>query len=291
MAVPPDLPRNAIAERRALRELLVYLALTFSITFGLGAAVIFFRPQFEALFGPTGPLLESWPYYLAVSAPTISAVLVSAAFGGLTGVRTLFSGLVRPFRSRWLLAAFLTFPFGLLLWGLVERAITPGAAPHGVDLNALVSAPLIWFTTAKIFVDPGPWGEETGWRGFALPRLLTRLSPPKSAIVLGVIWGVWHTPAFLASGTTQFGLNFGWFLLAAVCLTFLMTWIYVNANGNYLVAGVVPHAVANLMGFRAFHDLKVEALVLLAIAGLIFATFGPTLRGWRLASPVAADAR
>jgi hypothetical protein len=44
------------------------------------------------------------------------------------------------------------------------------------------------------------------------------------------------------------------------------------------------------MGFRAFHDLKVEALVLLAIAGLIFAIFGPTLRGWRLASPVAADA-
>jgi hypothetical protein len=43
----------------AVRELIAFFALTFAITFGLGIAVIFFRPQFEGAFGPLGPLLTS----------------------------------------------------------------------------------------------------------------------------------------------------------------------------------------------------------------------------------------
>jgi uncharacterized protein len=281
---------DATARRRALRELGAYLALTFAITFGLGAAVIFFRRQFEAVFGPIGPLLVSWPYYLAVCAPTISAVLCSAAFGGWAGVRSLFAGLTRGFQLRWLFVALLALPVALLVWGLVERIALGAAAAHSADIRAIVISPLLWFTTAKIFVDPGPWGEETGWRGYALPRLLTRFSPLTAAIILGVIWGLWHTPAFLASGLTQFGVNYGWFLVAAVCLTILMTWIYVNANRNFLVAGFIPHAVANLMGdVHAFRAVKIEALALLTIAVLIVVVSGPRLQGrWFARRPAQA---
>lgn len=37
--------QDTVAKRRAVRELIAFFALTFAITFGLGAAVIFFRPQ------------------------------------------------------------------------------------------------------------------------------------------------------------------------------------------------------------------------------------------------------
>jgi uncharacterized protein len=243
--------RATVARRRASRELIAFFALTFAITFGLGLAVIFFRPQFEAVFGPLGPLLVSWPYYVGVSAPTISAVVLSALFGGLEGVKNLFRGLVRPFQLRWLFVAI------------------------------LVSAPLTLLTTANIFVDPGPWGEETGWRGFALPRLLTRFSPLTAAIVLGVFWG-WHAPGFLASGLTQSKYKFGWFLLAVICMSIFLTWIYVNANRNFLVAGFIPHAVNNLMGFsNAFIDAKIQALVMIAIVVLILVFSGGL---WRAVS-------
>ena len=60
--------QDTLARRRAVRELIAFFALTFAITFGLGVAVIFFRPEFEAVFGPLGPPLVSWPYYVAVCA-------------------------------------------------------------------------------------------------------------------------------------------------------------------------------------------------------------------------------
>jgi uncharacterized protein len=273
------------AKRRAVRELLAFFGLTFAITFALGAAVIFFRPQFEAVFGPLGPLLTSWPYYVAVCTPTISAVLLSALFAGLEGVKALFRGLVRPFQLRWVLIALLTFPTGLLLWGLAERVLFGGDVSHAINIHAiLISAPLTLFTTANIVIDPGPWGEETGWRGFALPRLLTRFSPLTAAIILGVIWGVWHAPAFLVSGLTQSKYNFGWFLIATTCISVLMTWIYINANRNFLVAGFIPHAVNNLMGFsNAFTDTKIQSFVLIAIAVVIIVVSGPGLKGWRFA--------
>jgi membrane protease YdiL (CAAX protease family) len=117
---------------------------------------------------------------------------------------------------------------------------------------------------------------------FALPRLLTRFSPLTAALVLGVIWGVWHTPAFFVSGLAQSGYSYAVFVAASVGETVLMTWIYVNANRNYLVAGFFVHLMNNTMvGANAFTDIRVQALVLGAVVVLIVAAFGPGLRGWR----------
>jgi membrane protease YdiL (CAAX protease family) len=138
------------------------------------------------------------------------------------------------------------------------------------------------FTTNNILLDPGPWGEETGWRGFALPRMLTRFSPLTAALLLGLIWGVWHTPAFFVSGLVQSGYNYTLFVAASALDTILMTWIYVNANRNYLVAGFFVHLMNNTMVVaHVFTDVRVQALVLLAIDVAIIASFGPGLRGWR----------
>jgi membrane protease YdiL (CAAX protease family) len=43
-------------------------------------------------------------------------------------------------------------------------------------------------------------GEETGWRGFALPRLLDRTGPLPASLLLGVMWAVWHLPLFWTVG-------------------------------------------------------------------------------------------
>lgn len=107
-----------------------------------------------------------------------------------------------------------------------------------------------------------------------------------AGIILGVIWALWHAPAFLTSDLTQAKYNFGWFVLVGTLISVLMTWIYVNANRNYLVAGFIPHAANNLMGVsNAFTDTKTQAFVLIAIVGSIVIACGPNLRGWRSAPP------
>lgn len=286
MTAPPSSQQVGVSKHHATRDLVAFFALTFAITFGIGALAIFFRPQIEAIVGPIGATNRSWRFFvlfdIAASAPTISAVLWSLAFSGFEGLKSLFQGLVRPVRLKWVFIALLTLPIVYFVWGVAERLVVRNTM---IDINALlISVPLLLFTTSTIFLDPGGWGEETGWRGFALPRLLTRFSPLTAAIILGAIWSAWHLPAFLVSGTAQSHFSFGWFLVRDICLSVFMTWIFVNSNCNYFVAGFIPHIVNNFsFGARAVLNIEADALVMMTIAMSIVVLSGPGLKGWRFA--------
>lgn len=274
--------QGGVDRRRAWRELAAFFAGAFVITWGLGALLLLARPQLEAVIGPLGAINHHWLYYLAVCAPSLSAVGCSLAFGGWAGLKTLALRFVRPTRPIWLLIAVLAWPAAFTAYALAARAM--GAASQ-INLHALaVGAPLLALTTPILITDPGGLGEETGWRGFALPRLLMLFRPATAAVVLGVIWGVWHLPAFFVSGLAQSQFGFGWFLLATVASSILMTWIYVHANGNLLAAGVIPHLMFNLpFDAHVFSGdvIRLEATVMgLLAAGLLIGS-GPSLRGWR----------
>ena len=66
---------------------------------------------------------------------------------------------------------------------------------------------LAWCLSWAFMVPLGPWtaplwllnsglGEESGWRGFALPMLQRRSSPRVASIVIASGWMIWHVPAF-----------------------------------------------------------------------------------------------
>lgn len=40
-------------------------------------------------------------------------------------------------------------------------------------------------------------GEEYGWRGYLLDRLLSKIGSIKALTIIGAIWGLWHTPLIL----------------------------------------------------------------------------------------------
>ena len=46
-------------------------------------------------------------------------------------------------------------------------------------------------------------GEEIGWRGFALPRMIDRFGVGRASLLLGLLWGFWHFPTFFLKGATQ----------------------------------------------------------------------------------------
>src|SRR3546814_5546144 len=76
----------------------------------------------------------------------------------------------------------------------------------------LIALPAV-LLAGHLFRDPGALGEELGWRGFALPRLLELMDARRASLLLGLVWAVWHLPAFFLSTLSQSQVNFGLFIL------------------------------------------------------------------------------
>jgi membrane protease YdiL (CAAX protease family) len=88
----------------------------------------------------------------------------------------------------------------------------------------------------------GPLGEESGWRGFALPKLQRRFDPLTSSLLLGFLWANWHLPLLLAHV-----YNVTWWQFVAVIMagsTFLSFGF--NKSGGSTLCAVVVHGVYNV---------------------------------------------
>lgn len=168
----------------------------------------------EVLKGSLG-LLRSWKYYLiALIAPPIFFSIV-VLFNHVTGVGTfVWTGRVPG------------WPMELPLWAYY--------------LSLLINTVFI-----TIFV----FGEEYGWRGYLLPRLLP-FGEIKATVIVGLIWSFWHLPLIFA------GMNFPGqnpllatlvFTFTVVFLSFAFTWFYIVTGGSVLLAGIL-HGSTNAYG-------------------------------------------
>ena len=129
------------------------------------------------------------------------------------------------------------------------------------------------------------FGEEYGWRGYLLPRLLS-LGEIRASVLLGVIWGVWHLPLIMA-GLNYPGVNV-WlaiiiFTFVTVALSFTYTWFYVASSGSVLVAAVF-HASTNqfsdtfwvpplLTRANPFAPSLVGAVLIMALVVVVYKVF------------------
>jgi membrane protease YdiL (CAAX protease family) len=78
--------------------------------------------------------------------------------------------------------------------------------------------------------------EEFGWRGLALPVLQRKFTPFWAGVILGVIWAIWHIPAFLLSGTPQSAWSFGPYFIGVVATSVIMTSMFNATQGSLLIA-------------------------------------------------------
>ncbi len=119
-------------------------------------------------------------------------------------------------------------------------------------------------------------GEEIGWRGYALPRLLARHNALVASLFLWPIWTIWHVPKFLLAGTvgSAHAYPFWIFAMNILAFTILLTWVFVHTRGSLLLATLF-HAVSNTAavclpaqpGERAFFIMvALHCLIALIIA-------------------------
>jgi membrane protease YdiL (CAAX protease family) len=260
-----DVAADGSKIRRAEREVWIFFALTFAISWGVGGLFLALPTKLEPIFGPLGP--HNPVFYVLAYAPTLSALILASVLGGSAGVKFLFATLVRPFGMTWLIVAVLLIPAIALLLVLLLPLI--GYAKWPVTIRDIfVSAPLVLLGTWQVFRNTGPLGEELGWRGYALPRLLMKWNALTASMVLGLVWTLWHVPAFFLAGVMgQSFSGFGWWALDTFGFTIVITWLFLRANGNVLVAGLIPHFVINGMGAAgAWLSRPAEAVALALVA-------------------------
>jgi uncharacterized protein len=174
----------------------------------------------------------------------------------------------RRILGTWWLATAAVAVLPALVGYLVSAAA--GRAPTAdLALSAGAIAFAVGFALAAGFV------EEPGWRGVGHDLLQSRLTPAVGAVIVGVLWMLWHLPLFFLEGTYQHALGvltarFWAFNLALVLLSVLYAWLCNGSRGSILIA-VVAHAGTNVAGSVIPQDeltdlIRTAALVVAAIA-------------------------
>jgi uncharacterized protein len=259
--------------KRPKLELTIFFALTFLITWGL-AAVLFLAPDFASRLGGSHGVL----FYVAVYAPSLAALLCLGLLEGRTAYAQVFKAVAAPGSAPrwllWLIISFAIFPIGwLAMSALGQEQI--GSASASV---LFITVPITVLTTTYVLTDPGPLGEELGWRGYAMPRLLRVMHPILAGLLIGAIWALWHIPAFFVENSSQSGLSYWQFFGSLTAQGVVLTWLYLRTGGNWFFAGFIPHLAINcsaaMQGFSV--DKWMYPLVPVVLACLV--VFDPIMR-------------
>lgn len=148
---------------------------------------------------------------------------------------------------KWYLVAFLLYPSIMASAVLLNVAWTRTALDFSQVFAHKIFGPsanlLVFFFPFFLF-DAIANGEEIGWRGYVLPRLQAKHSALVSSLIVGVIWGFWHYPKFLAPGNNS---SFALFMLKVMADAILYTWLFNNTKGSLLLATLF-HASGNTAG-------------------------------------------
>jgi len=177
--------------------------------------------------------------------PLLSALTVTFGCRGTAGMRKLLS----PFRiwrvnPAWYLFCLLSTALVVLTALGIYRAFGGQQLVFKDPRRLYLVLPVFLYVLLFSVL-----GEETGWRGFALPRLQDRMGPLPASLVLGLIWGLWHLPLFFIPGNFHQHIPPVLFILQDVALSVVFTWLY-NGTGGSLLLVHLFHAASNTsLGF------------------------------------------
>jgi uncharacterized protein len=121
---------------------------------------------------------------------------------------------------------------------------------------------------------PFAFGEEFGWRGYAQGKLVREFGLVKGLLLLGIIWGLWHTPIYYFTGAFPEHPILGPFVMTPIdniLAVVPMGWLYIRSRNIWVPT--LTHAFADVLW--GFSDLlypkshEIQNWVILQVAQLI----------------------
>lgn len=242
-----------MAQSADLKAAFRYVAVVFVLTFALDAVVYL-----------KGGLSNPQLFQILVGAQMLFPALVAVLFRAFGKEGFKQTGLALGKKRYYLIGfgvtvAFLALSFGLSAltpWLTLDPTLskfqeliaamsaqTGQAAPFSTGTFAALMALQVVILGAILGL-PAYWGEEYGWRGYLLPKLMG-LGRTRAIVLHGVIWGLWHAP-IIAMGYNYPGhpvLGILGMTVFCVLMGAVYAWLY-YASGSIFVP-CLAHGVLN----------------------------------------------
>lgn len=237
-----------MTNNKTYKNLIIYYLLTVGFTW-----LILIPAVMQSLGRQTYNVSNDSFIMAATFMPSIIALLFTyAKYGKKQMVNLIIRTVQYRLPVKTYLYIFFLMPCTLLIAYFFTKLLA-GSQLNSVLLPTLEGQPwLIFPIFLYMLALQGPLGEELGWRGFVLDRLLKLKKPLTASIILGLCWTLWHLPLFFINGSIQFQIAANGLLVAligyllyTVMLTVLMTVLYLETNGS-IFAALLFHTVANL---------------------------------------------
>ena len=250
---------------KSKKQLITYIVVTFALTWAYEFGAVWPAAKEATLSGVPSvklQILVSSCMFFPALGMVLTRLITREGFGDML-LRPRFKGHGREYLLAYfapglltILGAalyFLLFP-GKLDWtgGYYRSVMAASGNPY--EAQAVPIKTLLALQAAQGLLLAGllnlipSLGEEWGWRGYMMPRLLKTMKPLPALLLGGVIWGLWHAPL------TAIGHNYGtgypgfpWTGIAMMCLFCvtvgtLLTWL-TERTGSCIPAAVAHGAV------------------------------------------------
>ncbi|QKV20422.1 CPBP family intramembrane glutamic endopeptidase [Oricola thermophila] len=209
-----------------MKSVISFILLTFAISWSAWGAAI-----------ATGSDAAGWRI-AGTFGPTVAALILCGRAGRAETGR-LLSGFLR-LRAPAHIYAFALFSTAAVGFAALAIDGLLGGSPD-IALSARPAMIPVMFAWVLLF---SVAGEETGWRGYLLARLLERTGPVRAGLAVGFAWGAWHLPLWLLPGNFHAAIPPAPFLVQILAMSILHTWLW-SRSGDSLFIAHLFHAASN----------------------------------------------
>ena len=206
-----------------------YLIVTFLVSWLLWGTVAIAGKaglQFLSFGKPLGSIL----YVLGGISPAICEILLKKSSSSKEKFKSFVKSIVNPKHSV------------LMYIYAIGGAMIIQAIPVFFGLSE-VKQPIYMGFIMIIPMIIGGGIEEIGWRGLLQPELEKKYSHIIAAVSVGIIWAVWHLPLWFINGTNQQKMNFLWFCINTIMLSFFIGSVTYISQSIFMA--IIAHASIN----------------------------------------------
>lgn len=253
-------------KKQDLKRVLIYLVITFALTWLYSIVIIYPIANGESLNGVPAlatQLLVAAAMFCPAIGVLLTRLITKEGFKD-AWLRPHLKGNIKTYLLAWFGPAILTFA-GMGIYFLIfpdnldlsfsyfiATLESTGAPletlpmPIGILMlvqcvQALFLAPVMNFVTC--------FGEEWGWRGYLLPKVSKHFSTVPTLLITGIVWGLWHAPLTIIGhnyGLGYWGFPFTGIAMMCVFCTVLGIFLsYITLKTGSCIPAILAHGAIN----------------------------------------------